>query len=380
MSETCAACQQIIQDPVEPYGSLFICAACRALGFYTCDSPRVNAMCQDPTLGGPEPLPKLLAAGTHYFVPGYPRYNAGQETYRFCKQCDTSLQKVKCDGNCGNWIIINELKLKGITVADLLLDSDGAISGGFCTTCLNPASQMCGVCKITPVASKSDPYHDVFPGATAWIYNKEWLYRCKVCAPQVITNKVARGYYDVLGNILGEILPGYKPLFPPLRLVGETQLLEERSRRGTANQVTLKTALQGFWTDDPASVIYMPTARTKANFLSTAAHELTHPWQHSFPALENIDLKTKEGFAQWVAHVVLNDFQAQLGVKNKEVLEEIQEIEKSTYPNYGSGFRAFQALEVARGKKFVVQVAMHNPSIDACLKKEGVAIPDEEKI
>ncbi len=364
MKKICDSCRKFPAS--YSYDDRALCEDCNGSAI-TCDSPRFNAKCAESTS---DDVGKLLATNRITFVPGYPSYN--NNAYHLCLTCDTRLAKVQCSGNCGNWLTINNISL-----VENYPYGRAPNTIRFCTSCKTANSEKCGACGSVPVARQSKPREtDLFPGAKVSFYDGEQLYRCKVCAPKIISDGLARSYYDQIGARLRKLWSSIDDTgkwqflkdLPPLKLVGHQALISASSDPGVSEGL-----LRGFWTSSPKSSIFIEGSVPKAIFLSTEAHELTHAWQASLKL--TLDTKTSEGFAQWVAYTLLKESGKDLTIDSQDVEDQIKAIADSTLPNYGNGFRAFRKLEESfpDGRKRVLAAAM--AGIDKALNKWNVAIP-----
>ncbi len=368
MQKICDSCKKFPAS--YSYGDRALCEECNRSAI-TCDSPKFHAKCAESTSDG---VGKLLATNRITFVPGYPSYN--NNAYHLCLTCDTRLAKVKCSGKCGNWLTINNTSL-GIKASPYVYGR-APDTIRFCTSCETANSEKCGACGSVPVARQSKPREtDLFPGAKVSFYDGEQLYRCKVCAPKIISDGLARSYYAQIGERLRKLWSSitnntqwqFLKDLPPLQLVGHQALISQSSDPGVHTGI-----LRGFWTNRPQSRILIEGSVPKGIFLSTEAHELTHAWQASQNL--NLDAKTSEGFAQWVAYTLLKESGNDLKLDPQEVEERINAIATSTLANYGNGFRAFRKLEESSpdGRQRVLEAAM--TGIDLALNKWNIAIPD----
>ncbi len=382
MKVTCNACDKVLliankrvsDAQLYSYGGLSFCDACWGNGPSTCDRARLGGSCAAPTAGGSAQLFKV-GQKTYYAGRSYP-YTIGGQTITLCQECETAISpsKVTCSG-CNALLKISGYSLNVPTANRYVGWPEDLV---FCANCFINTSKKCDVCHSVPVAKVLVPKEgELLKDVTRSSYAGETVDVCVVCKRRVLSDGQARQYYqDIYSQVYNKLSP-YKVFdMPPLEIVGPKNLVQilKQSTQGH---------LYGFW-DPNQRKIFMRTCLTKAEFLSTEAHELAHAWHNALlgQASGNMNKKTKEGFAQWVAYKVLESWGRPIvDATNSEEVADVKKaqssIENDASPDYGAGFRAFQALENSSSPNqalgLIVQAAQQG--IDAVLTTRNIPIP-----
>lgn len=352
------------------YGKLSICQDCQTQCFSTCNASLVNVRCKDSTSDGKG---KLLAAGKKVFAKGV-TYSRDKDSIQLCPACDSALSnsKVKCSGrqNCNKVLQINNtLLLSGIVSGT----KDNGIL--FCKDC-GKSTAKCGSCNLLPVASQFAPVpttNELFIGVQAPSFDGETHYRCQLCARTMLDANAIRDYYYKVQKLLATLLKSNSSSWSSdtkLEVVKHSQLIQEDRARPAKGTKGTPGTLGGFWTNDPRSMIFIEPYLSSRWALTILAHELTHAWHYVCKLKNFADSKTSEGFAQWVAYVVLRDYGTQFPLDPKEIDTQKKAIEQSPLSDYGDGFKAFQKLEASLQKTdLVIQQVLTGKTIDELLKK-----------
>ncbi len=201
-------------------------------------------------------------------------------------------------------------------------------SNGFCVTCTK-VEQRCLICgrrirgrywKVNNLGPYCDNCYRGRPvcdlcgaplGNDLWTLSDGRVF-CKRCRDTgVFTYEEAVTLFAESKRVIAQTLGLQLNIPTPLLLVDRDQLLEVVRKQSNGSQILdIKRTLGIYARSGIKRGIYVQTGLPRQMFLKVASHEYAHAWQgENCPLLK--DLRFREGFAEWVAYIVLSHYNLQ---------------------------------------------------------------------